>query len=124
MKYRVIALDIDGTLKGDCSRMSSYMLEILEECVTQGALVSVATGRTLNSALNFLEQAPIIEAVIERDLSVDQIAELGFDREIVGRILEMVKRNEYKRRQAPPGVRITQRAFGRDRRYPITARYF
>ena len=64
MKYRVIALDIDGTLKGDCSRMSSYMLEILEACVTQGALVSVATGRTLNSALNFLEQAPIIEAVI------------------------------------------------------------
>ena len=66
---------------------------------------------------------PILEAFIERDLSVDQIAELGFDRQIVGRILEMVKRNEYKRRQAPPGVRVSRRGFGRDWRYPITSGY-
>lgn len=64
MKFRVIALDIDGTLKGDSSRMSPYMLEILEECSAQGALVSVATGRSLKSALHFLEQAPVIETVI------------------------------------------------------------
>ena len=66
---------------------------------------------------------PILEAFIERDFSVDQIAELGFDREIVGRVLDMVKRNEYKRRQAPPGVRVSRRAFGRDWRYPITSGY-
>jgi len=66
---------------------------------------------------------PILEAFIERDLSVDQIAELGFDRQIVGQILEMVKRNEYKRRQAPPGVRVSRRGFGRDWRYPITSGY-
>ncbi len=66
---------------------------------------------------------PILEAFIEDDLSVDQIADLGFDRQVVGRVLEMVKRNEYKRRQAPPGVRISGRAFGRDWRYPITSGY-
>ena len=66
---------------------------------------------------------PILEAFIEDDLSVDQIAARGFDRETVGRILDLVKRNEYKRRQAPPGVRVSGRAFGRDWRYPITSGY-
>ena len=66
---------------------------------------------------------PILELFIEEDLSVDEIAERGFDRSTVGRVLEMVKRNEYKRRQAPPGVRISDRAFGRDWRYPITSGY-
>jgi NAD+ synthase (glutamine-hydrolysing) len=66
---------------------------------------------------------PILEAFIEEDLSVDQIAARGFDRATVGRILELVKRNEYKRRQAPPGVRVSGRAFGRDWRYPITSGY-
>jgi NAD+ synthase (glutamine-hydrolysing) len=66
---------------------------------------------------------PILEAFIEEDLSVGQIAARGFDRATVGRILDMVKRNEYKRRQAPPGVRVSGRAFGRDWRYPITSGY-
>ncbi|MBH98477.1 MAG: NAD+ synthase [Rhodospirillaceae bacterium] len=66
---------------------------------------------------------PILDAFIERDLSVDQIAELGYERETVFQILEMVKRSEYKRRQAPPGVRVSRRAFGRDWRYPITSGY-
>jgi len=66
---------------------------------------------------------PILEAFIEDDLSVDQIAARGFDRKVVGRILDLVKRNEYKRRQAPPGVRVSGRAFGRDWRYPITSGY-
>jgi NAD+ synthase (glutamine-hydrolysing) len=66
---------------------------------------------------------PILEAFIEEDLSVDQIAARGFDRATVGRILDLVRRNEYKRRQAPPGVRVSRRAFGRDWRYPITNGY-
>jgi NAD+ synthase (glutamine-hydrolysing) len=66
---------------------------------------------------------PILEAFIEEDLSVDQITARGFDRATVGRILDLVKRNEYKRRQAPPGVRVSSRAFGRDWRYPITNGY-
>jgi NAD+ synthase (glutamine-hydrolysing) len=65
----------------------------------------------------------ILEAFIEEDLSVDQITARGFDRATVGRVLDMVKRNEYKRRQAPPGVRVSGRAFGRDWRYPITSGY-
>ena len=66
---------------------------------------------------------PILEAFIEEDLSVEEIVERGFERVTVTSILEMVKRNEYKRRQAPPGVRISNRAFGRDWRYPITSGY-
>jgi NAD+ synthase (glutamine-hydrolysing) len=66
---------------------------------------------------------PILEAFIEGDLSVDQISERGFERETVVRVLQMVKRAEYKRRQAPPGVRVSKRAFGRDWRYPITSGY-
>lgn len=64
---------------------------------------------------------PILRAFIEEDRSVDEIVEAGFDRVTVGRVLGMVKRNEYKRRQAPPGIRVSRRAFGRDWRYPITS---
>ncbi len=65
----------------------------------------------------------ILEAFIEEDLSVDEIIGRGFDRDVVVRVLELVKRSEYKRRQAPPGIRISGRAFGRDWRYPITSGY-
>jgi NAD+ synthase (glutamine-hydrolysing) len=65
----------------------------------------------------------ILAAFVEEDLSVDEICARGFDRPTVGRVLDMVKRNEYKRRQAPPGVRVSRRAFGRDWRYPITNGY-
>ena len=66
---------------------------------------------------------PILAAFIEQDLSVDEIAARGFERETVIRVLEMVRRNEYKRRQAPPGIRISSRAFGRDWRHPTTSGY-
>ncbi|HWN38798.1 MAG TPA: NAD+ synthase [Gammaproteobacteria bacterium] len=65
----------------------------------------------------------ILEAFIEKDFSVEQITALGFERATVVRVLQMVKRAEYKRRQAPPGVRVSSRAFGRDWRYPITSGY-
>jgi NAD+ synthase (glutamine-hydrolysing) len=66
---------------------------------------------------------PILYAYVEEDRGVDEIVALGFDEERVRRIISMVDRAEYKRRQAPPGVKITPRAFGRDRRLPITNRY-
>jgi len=66
---------------------------------------------------------PILEAFVEDDRSVDEIVALGFERATVVRVLEMVKQSEYKRRQAPPGVRVSGRAFGRDWRYPITSGY-
>lgn len=62
----------------------------------------------------------ILELYIERDQSAHEIIEQGFDQATVNRVLRMVDLNEYKRRQAPIGPRLTQRAFGRDRRYPIT----
>ncbi len=66
---------------------------------------------------------PILERYIELDQSPAEIVAAGFDAATVARVVRMVDRNEYKRRQAAPGVRITRRAFGRDRRYPITSGY-
>ena len=63
---------------------------------------------------------PILKAYVEEDRGREEIVALGFDRATVARVLRMVDRSEYKRRQAPPGVKITPRAFGRDRRLPIT----
>ncbi len=65
----------------------------------------------------------ILEAYVEDDRSPEDMAHLGFDPALVGRVVAMVDRAEYKRRQAPPGVRISTRAFGRDRRLPISNRY-
>ncbi len=65
----------------------------------------------------------IIEAYMERDLSPREIVAQGYDEGVVSRVVGMLKRNEYKRRQAPIGIRLTRRAFGRDWRFPITARY-
>ena len=65
----------------------------------------------------------ILEMYIEEDRSPEEIAAAGYDPALVARIIRMVDRNEYKRRQAAPGVKITVRAFGKDRRLPITNRY-
>jgi len=64
---------------------------------------------------------PILKRYIEEDEGVTGIVAAGFPEDLVRRVTRLVDRNEYKRRQAPPGVRITTRAFGRDRRYPITS---
>jgi NAD+ synthase (glutamine-hydrolysing) len=65
----------------------------------------------------------IMEAYMERNLSPTEIIGQGFRREDVERVVKLIKRNEYKRRQAPIGVRITERGFGKDWRYPITSKY-
>ena len=62
----------------------------------------------------------ILERLVERDMGVKAIAAEGYDEAVVSRIWRMLTIAEYKRRQAPPGVKITSRSFGRDRRYPIT----
>ncbi|MBI3393132.1 MAG: NAD+ synthase [Nitrospirae bacterium] len=66
---------------------------------------------------------PILAQYVENDRSVAEIVRKGFDEEIVRKVARMVDRSEYKRRQAPPGIKITPRAFGRDRRMPITNRF-
>jgi NAD+ synthase (glutamine-hydrolysing) len=65
----------------------------------------------------------ILEGYIEQDRTPGELIESGLDEAAVRCVVRLVDRNEYKRRQAAPGVRITARAFGRDRRYPITSRY-
>jgi NAD+ synthase (glutamine-hydrolysing) len=60
---------------------------------------------------------------VEDDWSLEEIVASGFDEEMVRHVISLVDRNEYKRRQAPPGVKITARAFGKDRRLPITNRF-
>jgi len=66
---------------------------------------------------------PVIKAYVEEDWSYQDMVDVGFDPEVVQQVITSVDRNEYKRRQAPPGVKITPRAFGKDRRLPIINRY-
>ncbi len=66
---------------------------------------------------------PIIQAYVEEDRGLDEIVALGFDRRMVEKVIRMVDASEYKRRQAPIGIKITPRAFGRDRRIPVTHQY-
>jgi NAD+ synthase (glutamine-hydrolysing) len=66
---------------------------------------------------------PILKAYVEDDKEFDEMLKMGFDRKTVERVIRLVDMSEYKRRQAPPGVKITPRALGKDRRFPITNRY-
>jgi len=66
---------------------------------------------------------PILKAYVEEDRSFEEMLAMGFERKTVERVMRLVDISEYKRRQAPPGVKITPRAFGRDRRLPITNKY-
>ena len=63
----------------------------------------------------------VVEHYMERDMTPEDIVALGYDAQAVGRVVHLIRVNEYKRRQAPPGVRITPRGFGKDWRYPITS---
>ncbi|MEI8205532.1 MAG: hypothetical protein WCG03_01485, partial [Kiritimatiellales bacterium] len=65
----------------------------------------------------------ILEAYVEKDMGVDAMIAAGFDEAVVRKAVRLVDLSEYKRRQGPPGIKITPKAFGRDRRMPITNRY-
>jgi NAD+ synthase (glutamine-hydrolysing) len=117
----------------DCSKMLVYRLANYRNSVGR-AIPQRVIDRPPSAELrpdqkdsDSLPEYPVLDAIleafIEEDLSVDEIVARGFDRPTVGRILDLVKRTEYKRRQAPPGVRVSRRAFGRDWRYPITNGY-
>jgi NAD+ synthase (glutamine-hydrolysing) len=117
----------------DCSKLTVYRLTAYRNRLSR-VIPQRVIDRPPSAELRFEQKDsdslppyevldPILEAFIEEDLSVDEIEARGFDRATVGRVLDLVKRNEYKRRQAPPGVRISRRAFGRDWRYPITNGY-
>ena len=117
----------------DCSKLLVYRLAeyrnsvapvIPERVITRPPSAELRPDQKDSDSLPPYEILdPILEAFIEDDLSVDEICARGFERATVVRVLDLVKRNEYKRRQAPPGVRVSRRAFGRDWRYPITSGY-
>jgi NAD+ synthase (glutamine-hydrolysing) len=66
---------------------------------------------------------PILQAYVEEDKGLQDIAKMGFKENMIKEVIQMVDRNEYKRRQSPPGVKITHRALGKDRRLPVTNKY-
>ena len=117
----------------DCSKLLVYRLAayrnsvspiIPERVITRPPSAELRPDQKDSDSLPPYEVLdPILEAFIEDDLGVDEICAKGFERATVVRVLDLVKRNEYKRRQAPPGVRVSRRAFGRDWRYPITSGY-
>ncbi|MBK7250622.1 MAG: NAD+ synthase [Gammaproteobacteria bacterium] len=117
----------------DCSKLLVYRLAehrnalghvIPQRVIDRAPSAELRAGQKDTDSLPPYEVLdPILEAFIEEDLAVDEIVARGFDRVTVGRVLELVRRNEYKRRQTPPGVRVSRRAFGRDWRYPITNGY-
>jgi NAD+ synthase (glutamine-hydrolysing) len=99
-------------------------LVIPERVLTRPPSAELAPGQVDQDSLPPYEVLdPILERYVEQDQSADEIIAAGFDREDVARAVSLVDRNEYKRRQSPPCVKITERAFGRDRRYPITSGY-
>jgi len=66
---------------------------------------------------------PVLKAYVEEEVSFEEILKMGCEPEAARKVIRMVDKSEYKRRQSPPGIKITSRAFGRDRRFPITNRY-
>ncbi|MCB1758881.1 MAG: NAD+ synthase [Gammaproteobacteria bacterium] len=106
-------------------RLAEYRNRSLEviprRVITRAPSAELAHGQQDSDSLPPYEILDaILQRYIERDQGVSEIIKAGYDEALVRRIARMVDRNEYKRRQAPPGVKITQRAFGRDRRYPLT----
>ena len=97
---------------------------IPERTLTRAPSAELHAGQTDQETLPPYDVLdPILRLYVEEDRSVPEIAELGYEVELVRRVIAMVDRAEYKRRQSPPGIKITPRAFGKDRRLPITNRY-
>jgi len=115
----------------DCSKTRVYALArwrntvspaIPESVITRPPSAELRPDQKDEDSLppyHLLDQ--VLQRYVEQDWSVEQIVAEGFDEAMVRRVANLVLINEYKRRQAPPGVRLTHRAFGRDRRYPITS---
>src|SRR4051795_12551449 len=116
--------------KTDVFRLSRYLNERAGRVLIPEAIIERAPSAELRSdqldedslpPYNALDQ--VLEAYVEDDRSREDLTSDGFDRDVVERALALIDRAEYKRRQAPPGVRLRPRAFGRDRRTPITNRW-
>lgn len=105
-----------------CRYRNTIFPVIPERVLTRPPSAELAPGQ---NDQDVLPPYPVLDEILERYIAKDEdhstIAEAGFDITVVKKVIRMINRNEYKRRQAPVGIRITERAFGKDRRYPITS---
>jgi NAD+ synthetase len=117
--------DVFKTRVYDLARWRNRQSPVIPQNIIERApSAELKPGQTDQDSLPSYEVLDaIIEAYMERDESPRQIIARGYDEVDVRRVVGMLKRSEYKRRQAPPGIRVTQRAFGKDWRYPITSAY-
>ena len=107
-----------------CAWRNSQRPDIPDNILTRAPSAELRPDQTDQDSLPPYETLDaIIQAYMERDESPREIIAQGFVEADVRRVIELLKRNEYKRRQAPPGVRVTERGFGKDWRYPITSGY-
>jgi NAD+ synthase (glutamine-hydrolysing) len=115
--------DVPKTLVFRLARYRNTLSAVIPEAViTRPPSAELAADqRDSDSLPPYDELDAILERYVEHDECAEDIVAAGYDEPVVRRVIRLVDLNEYKRRQAPPGVRITRRAFGRDRRYPITS---
>ena len=121
---------IKDVYKTDVFRLSKWLNERAGHEVIPQSILDRAPSAELRADQLDEDSLPpypaldrVLEAYVELDRSSDELAEDGFEPEVVERAIAMIDRAEYKRRQAPPGVKLRPKAFGRDRRTPITNRW-
>ncbi|MBV8979575.1 MAG: NAD+ synthase [Acidimicrobiia bacterium] len=117
--------DVTKTLVYELCRERNRRSHVIpDEVLTKPPSAELRPGQRDDQSLPpYDELDPILEAYIEDDLTAAELAQEGYEEALVRRVVTLVDRAEYKRRQAPPGVRVTPKAFGKDRRLPITNRY-
>lgn len=117
--------DVTKTLVYRIARYRNSLSPVIPEAVIERVPTAelAPNQRDSDSLPSYEILDPILGAYVEDDKTAAEIVALGFDEATVKRVVAMVQRAEYKRRQSPPGVRVSRRAFGRDRRYPITSGY-
>ncbi len=117
--------DVPKTLVWRLSRYRNSLSPVIpERIITRPPTAELRANQCDQDSLPPYEVLDaIMERYVERDLSPREIIADGYDEADVRRVVDLINRSEYKRRQSPPGIRITARGFGRDRRYPITSKY-
>lgn len=115
--------DVSKTLVYELARYRNSISKVIpDRVITRAPSAELAPDQVDQDSLPPYEILdPILEKFVELDYTLEEIIAEGYEKEVVSRVIKMVLRNEYKRRQSPPGVKITSRAYGKDRRYPITS---
>ena len=121
---------LKDVFKTDVFRLARYLNERAgRELIPQSIIDRAPSAELRDDQLDEDSLPPypqldqVLEAYVEDDRTLEELSSDGFDRDVVERAVALVDRAEYKRRQAPPGVRLRPKAFGRDRRTPITNRW-